>query len=298
MQQAQQQTIETTIELLSKLMKLLAGLRPQEQTKGQQPEPDVPDQPSPQDRAQINHFCAESVKDLLSERGTEEMTDDGIRHVYRSEGYTLSANLTDGTGSPVYTVSSAEQGDIFSFQDNPTQPSQHVFFETEHSLSDKEASQLLQSLQTSLTTQLEKCQPLTQQPSNPPGDRRLSALQQDITQLGEFAPRGSKAAYFVVSAAQKMGNSDSVEGQRYSIRRNLDQSVELYDGKLPQPGSPKEPLMVVTQLGKVLCSEAMGPEHQAQFSQKYDELTAPQPTQQSKQSNPAQSKSQSKGGRE
>ena len=305
MQQAQQQTIESTIELLSKLLRLFSGT-----SKEGQQDSSVLDKASPQDRNQIDQLCAQSVKDLLQERGTQEMTDDGMRHVYRAEGYTLSANLLDGTGNPVYTVSSDTRGDILSFQDHPTQPGQHVFYETEHKFNDKEATVLLQLLQKSLTTQLEavqqsqlSTQQAAAQPSTPQSDRSSSpanpirtTLAKDIAQLGEFAPRGSKAAFFINEAAQQIPLGGSIEGQNYSIRRDDDCSLELYKGNLPKAGETKEPLMLVSESGKVICSKAMDSATLSEFDQQFDRLISSTQTQTQAKAAPA--KEQSRGGRE
>ncbi len=90
-----QQTQSDLLEFLYLLLKKLAERTQSKEGKEQK------GQPSAEEQQQTDQCCAMAAKDLLNQRGLQEMTDDGIQHVYRTEGYTISANLNDGTGFPV-----------------------------------------------------------------------------------------------------------------------------------------------------------------------------------------------------
>lgn len=281
---------QTQSELLEFLYLLLKKLQAQIQPKGK----DQKEQPSAEEQQQTDQCCAIAAKDLLSKHGVQEMTDDGIQHVYRTEGYTITADLNHGTGYPVYTVRCSERGDVLKFQDDPQRSGEYVFYDTQHSLSDQVKFDLLNSLKTSLETRVQQssqaqavvADALAHEPgvSATPAmkafdektdrdallnqqsvDAAARKVKTDLEELGDFAPLGSKA---MLVAHQVLGDSNEHQGEKYSVRRTESGSVELFEGGLPKPGNPepKAPIAALAPDGKISCSPAFSQAHSKAFS--------------------------------
>jgi len=130
------QSLQQLEQLLEALIKLLRSKRKEDRTE--------------KEEQSIDDQCAESAKTALSKHGQSLETESGDRRtVYVTEGYTLSADLDDATGMPVYTVETADRVAVLSFQDHPGGEGL-VYFETEGSLDDAQKTELLQALQQEL----------------------------------------------------------------------------------------------------------------------------------------------------
>lgn len=280
MQQAQAELLELITLLLKKLPSFLNS--------------NSEEIPTPEQQQQIDSLSAQSIKALVGSKGVQEMTEDGLAQVYRTEGYILSTNLNDSTGYPVYTVTGAERGEVLKFQDAPNRQGEYVFYDTQHSLDDRAKADLLRSLQSSLEGKVQQAtqsqtivaDALSHEPdvSATPdmrafddytdraalsgkqiSDAAAAKVRTDLETLGDFAPSGSKAA---LVAHQVLGHLSEREGERYSVHRTESGSIELFAGRLPNPSDPEPnpPLVSLAPDGNVSCSPAFTPAHSKAFS--------------------------------
>lgn len=242
------QSLQQLEQLLDALLKLLQAKR--ERTQAQ--EQSIADQ------------CAASVKTALSKHGQSLETESGERRsVYVTEGYTLSADLDDTAGMPVYTVETAAQGAVLSFQDHPCGKGL-VYFETEGSLDEAQKTELLKALQQELAQSREGL-------TAPKGLKGAAVVQQRLDQMGEMAPYGSKAV-LVADRLLRDGGVAAVEGQRYAFKRQKDGSIDIIDRQT------KAPLFQMDRNGAIQTSEAaLSPQNRQNFNGMFDKLAAAQP---------------------
>ena len=242
------QSLQQLEQLLEALLKLLQAKK--ERTKEQ--EQAIADQ------------CAASVKTALEKHGQSIETESGERRtVYVTEGYTLSADLDDATGMPVYTVETAAQGAVLSFQDHPSGEGL-VYFETEGSLDDPQKAALLKAPQQEL---VQSRAGLTA----PQGLQGAAVVQQRLDQMGELAPYGSKAV-LVADRLLRDGGADAIEGQLYAFQRQKDGSITITDRQT------KASLFQMDRHGDIQASEAaLSPQNRQNFNGMFHKLAAAQP---------------------
>ena len=303
--QSMNQIQQDLLDLLTNLIKKLRADSLQKSAQEAEPLSELEQQ-------QVDDLCAASVKDLLAKRGMQEMTEDGsIQHVYRTEAYTLSANLDDGTGYPVYTVACPERGDVLKFQDTPSREGGHTFYETQHELDDAGKVDLLASLKVSLETRVQQAEQvkavLADALEHVPGvaataamkalddkvdrdalsgkqasDLAASKVRADLESLGEFAPVGSKAALVAYEVLGDQNRQERDRDAKYSVQRQEDGTIELFEGRLPRLGEAKEPLVILPPDGKLICSQEFANHHAKAFDVMHRKLILAKSNQQSK----------------
>lgn len=296
--QSAQQIQQDLLEILLALIKRLREQVGRQQQGQDQVASDGPDLDASESQT-IDNLAAQSVKALVRQQGTPEITPDGeTQYVYRSEHLTLSANLNDGTGYPIYTVTCANRGDLFKFQDSPSQPGEFIFYPTQHSLDPNEKADLLTRLKSSLEARLQEqeqswsglADALAQEPdaaapsaikaldflldqqaqaAKQHNDRAASIVRTQVEELGDQAPPEHKAV-FVAHAI--LGSQAEYEGQHYSARRSENGTVELYEGKLPKPGETKAPMVTLASNGQVSSSLEFSKQHAAAFDAMHSKL--------------------------
>ncbi len=195
----------------------------------------------------VNRLCAEAFKKSVMEHGSE--TESGLL-CYSAEDYTIFCDPHDPTGMPVYSVVSAESGDIvFSFQERPGKEGDYVFFETASELSDEQKISILNSF----AGQLQKEQ------STQTGVQKVA---DELDRLGVLAPSGSKAS---IVADYVMGDQSSLEGRKYKFSRENGGIVisDVFDSKIYQMNSD----------GSISVHSSSGlPEHKKNFDQMFSEF--------------------------
>lgn len=290
-------------DLLDLLLKLLVKLRAERpnQSLGAA----AANQLSPTETQQVDSLCAESVKQLVQERGVEQMTEDGLQHVYEAESYSLRADLNDGTGYPVYTITCPNRGELLKFQDSPAAVGEVIFYPTQHELSNLEKAKLLAVLQQSLEFRLQQvaedrailAEALDKEPgvSATPAmrmlddnidreavlgqqvsDRAVAVVKADLDSLGGFAPQGSQAILVAHAVLGEQDKAEREENARYSTQRHPDGTIELYEDRLPRPGQAKEPLVTLSPGGELHCTARFTAQHGAAFSAMLTRLAAHQ----------------------
>lgn len=244
------QSLQQLEQLLEALLKLLRSKKKEDRTK--------------QEEQSIDDQCAASVKTALEKHGQPLETESGdLRTVYVTEGYTLSADLDDATGMPVYTVETADQVAVLSFQDHPGGEGL-VYFETEGSLDDAQKAALLKALQQELAQSREGL-------TAPQGLQGAAVVQQRLDQMGEMAPYGSKAV-LVADRLLRDGGADAIEGQLYAFQRQKDGSIIITDRQT------KAPLFQMDRHGAIQSSEAaLSPQNRQNFNGMFNKLAAAQP---------------------
>lgn len=244
------QSLQQLEQLLEALLKLLQAKKERTQEQEQA----------------IDDQCAESVKTALEKHGQSLETESGDRRsVYVTEGYTLSADLNDATGMPIYTVEKAAQGAVLSFQDHPGDKGV-VYFETESSLDDTQKTDLLKALQQELAQSREGL-------TAPKGLKGAAVVQQRLDQMGEMAPYGAKAV-LIADRLLRDGGVDAVEGQLYAFNRQKNGSITVTDRQT------KSPLFQMDRNGAIRASEAaLSPQNRQNFNGMFNKLAEAQPVQ-------------------
>lgn len=318
--QSMNQIQQDLLDLLTNLIKKLRASSLQK--PGQEAEP-----LSEPDQRAVDDLCADSVKDLLVERGVLEVTEDGsIQHVYQSEAYTLSANLEDGTGYPVYTVNCPERGNVLKFQNTPAREGEYTFYETQHELDDADKADLLTSLKASLETRVQQSEQgkavLADALEHEPGlsatpamkalddkvdrdalcgkqasDVAAAKVRSDLESLGEFAPAGSKAALVAHEVLGEQSRQERDRDAKYSVQRQEDGTIELFEGRLPRPGEAKEPLVILPPDGKPVCSQQFADHHAKAFDAMHRKLSSAKSSKQSSKSTTKAKAAPERGGR-
>lgn len=236
--QIMEKTGETSVEVMKLMTHLLLSLL-QKKQEGKE-------ELTEENERDINDLCAEAFKKAVTEHG-DEMESGAL--CYSSENYTIFTDPYDPAGMPVYSVISAESGDVvFSFQEHPGKEGEFVFFETASELTDEQKTEVL----SSFLGQMEK------EPSSRSGVQKAA---DDLSRMGALAPDGCKAA---IVADQVMGDKDSVQGQKYSFNRANDGGVDI-------SSVSGEKIYAMTPDGAMHSfSEGVG--HKQDFNQMFDVL--------------------------
>ncbi|RMH43463.1 MAG: hypothetical protein D6694_07050 [Gammaproteobacteria bacterium] len=197
-----EKTGETSVEVMKLMTYLMLSLlreKQEEQEEGLTEE----------NKRDIDTLCAEAFKKCVIDRGDEIMP--GSLY-YKAEGYTIFADLCDPAGMPVYSVISAESGDVvFSFQEYPEKEGEFVFFETANELTDEQKAEVLDAF-------------LGQMEKDPSSRSGVQKTVDDLDRMGVLAPDGCKAA---IVADQVMGANSSVRGQKYNFNRADNGTIEI-----------------------------------------------------------------------
>ena len=208
------------LQFLESLAALTAGIlrKLQPESKGKGEADKTASELTPQEEAATEQICAATLKSTLQDYGSLQQTADGeTLSVYQCDRFLVHANLTDGTGFPVYTVSQTDRQpalEVFSFQENPNGNGEFVIYETEGKLTDQQRTNLVKAFKNAYEQEKEGV-------IQPNGVERVHA---QVEALGEFAPKGAHA---IVVAEQVLGEKQHFCGKKYAFERKDDGSIDI-----------------------------------------------------------------------
>jgi hypothetical protein len=214
------QTADATVDILKELIESLL-----ERLRAQQANEEVPDR-SPEEEQTLNDRVADAAINVMEQSGSEfHQTESGewFNVCYTESGLVVRVNLDDPTGMPVYTISTLEQGDILSFQKDPSQEG-YVFFETEGEMEDKQKLKFLESLKSQREVDPNQV-PLS-------GIDRVKAT---VEVLDDLAPAGSRAVLVANEFLEQSGGKP-IFGKTYAFSKDADGSISV--GMKSEPDKP------------------------------------------------------------